>query len=326
VQQPRRVIPDIWSDLWSGTRPIARPIVWPIICAIAGALGGAACGDTIDGNQPIGTAVDTDAQIQRYLRRVYLDLPGHPPSDGELTDATARLHDAANTAAARGALVDELIADDAFAKTWLGELENGVFGGNSLAQQYALVCGLVRAIAPPCMACTEADACACACAAMQPFNAERTQLRTSQADLDGGTHTATIERRYAMASGYFVLAGAPEIRVKALFDDFLSRTAESDEIENGRAMIVGSLFPGSPAGLLFHRYGSSYADPVDIVFHSEVYREAMVRRAFERYLARAPSAAELAHFVTTLGDNVATDPDARGLVRAVVSSREYFEQ
>jgi hypothetical protein len=88
-------------------------------------------------------------------------------------------------------------------------------------------------------------------------------------------------------------------------------------------MIVGSLFPGSPAGLLFHRYGSSYADLVDIVFDSEVYREAMVRRVFDRYLSRSPTSVELAHFVSTLD---ATDPDARDLVRAVLSSREYFAQ
>jgi hypothetical protein len=126
-----------------------------------------------------------------------------------------------------------------------------------------------------------------------------------------------------MASAYFALASSPEARVKALFDDFLARTAEADEVENGRAMIIGPVIPGSPAGLVFHRLGASYADLVDIVFHSEVYREAVVRRVFERYLARSPSPAELAHFVATLD---ATDPDARGLVRAVVSSREYFAQ
>lgn len=81
--------------------------------------------------------------------------------------------------------------------------------------------------------------------------------------------------------------------------------------------------PGSPAGVMFHEYGSSYAEMLDIVFASEVYREALVRRVFDRYLARAPSPAELAHFSRTLD---AAEPDARGLVRAVVSSREYFEQ
>jgi hypothetical protein len=295
--------------------PAIGPVVWVLVAG--------ACNDTVGGNKPVGRTVDTDAQLQRYLRHVYLDLSGHGPSDTELTDATARLHTANNTAAARGELIDELIAKDAFAQVWFGELENAIFGGNSVDQQYTLVCGLVRGTTPACMACVSADPCACPCPQLQMLGTERTQLRASASDFRGGTKSATIERRYAMASAYFALAGSPEARIKALFDDFLSRTAEPDEVENGRAMVLGAVIPGSPAGLLFHRLGATYADLIDIVFHSEVYREAMVRRVFERYLARSPSAAELSHFVSTLD---ATDPDVRGLVRAVVTSREYFAQ
>ena len=289
---------------------------------MAAALG-AACGETVGGNKPVGKAVDSDAQLQRFLRRAYLDLSGHVPSDSELAGATTRLRDAGNTATARGAMVDELIAQDGFAAAWFDEFENSVFGGSSLEQQYALVCGLFRALAQPCKACTEVDACACTCDPIRPLATERTQLRSSAADLRSGTKSSTIERRYAMATGYFAIAGSPENRVTALFDDFLSRTAEPEELENGRAMIVGALFPPAPAGLLFHRLGGTYADLIDIVFDSEVYREAMVRRVFDRYLARSPSSPELAHFVSTLDAN---EPDARGVVRAVVSSREYFDQ
>jgi hypothetical protein len=98
------------------------PVVWPVVWALG-------CGATIDGNKPLGTTADTDAELQRYLRRAYLDLSGHPPSDGELADATTRLRDADNTPAARGALVDGLIASDAFAVSWIGELESSIFGG-----------------------------------------------------------------------------------------------------------------------------------------------------------------------------------------------------
>jgi hypothetical protein len=284
----------------------------------------AACDGTIPAGKPIGTVVDTEAEIQRFLRRAHLDLTGAVPTEAELAAGTTRLAEAGNSAAARAALADELIAGEAFARIWIEELESTVFGGNSLEPQYALVCGIIRALVPSCQAsCAEADACACTCANLPYYHGERAGLRAAAADLRAGTTTSAIERRYARANGYFVLVGAPEARVRALFDDFLSRAAEPDEIENGRGMIIGAIFPGAPAGLMFHRHGSSYDDLIDIVFGSEVYREAIVRRVFERYLARPPRPAELAHFVTTLD---ASDPDARGLVRAVASSREYFEQ
>ncbi len=283
----------------------------------------AACNDTIPAGKPVGTTVDTEAEIQRFLRRAYLDLTGAVPTEGELSAGTTRLRDAGNTAAARGALADELIRGEEFSTLWIEELENTIFGGNTLEQQYAFVCGIVRGTVPACQSCTQQDSCACTCANLPAFHTERAGLRTTAADLRGGMKTAAIERRYAAAMGYFVLVGAPEARTRALFDDFLARPAEPDEVENGRGMIIGAIFPGSPAGLMFHRHGATYDDLIDIVFDSEVYREAIVRRVFERYLARSPRPEELAHFVTTLDAN---DPDARGLVRAVASSREYFEQ
>ena len=283
----------------------------------------AACNDTIPAGKPIGTTVDTEAEIQRFLRRAHLDLTGAVPTDAELAAGTTRLRDAGNPAAARADLADELIAGEAFPKLWIEELENTIFGGNTLEQQYAFVCGIVRGTVPACQSCTQQDSCACTCANLPAFNTERAGLRTTAADLRGGMKTSSIERRYAKAMAYFVLVGAPEARTRALFDDFLARTAEPDEVENGRGMIIGAIFPTSPAGLMFHRHGSNYDDLLDIIFDSEVYREAIVRRVFERYLARSPRPHELAHFVPTLD---ATDPDARGLVRAVASSREYFEQ
>ena len=283
----------------------------------------AACNDTHGGQQPIGGAVDTEAEIQRYLRHVYLDLNGRAPTDDELATATTRLQGAGNTSSARGELVDELIASSEFAAVWTEELENTIFGGNTLEEQYDLVCGIIRGTDPACLSCSGADSCACSCPVMGVYFEERENLRLTPIDFSDGVASSAIERRYAAAFGYFALAGAPETRVRTLFDDFLSRPAEPDEIENGRSMIFGAILPGSPAGLLFHRHGSDYADLVDIVFSSEVYREAIVRRVFERYLARAVAPVELAHFTSTLD---AGDPDLRDVVRAVVSSREYFEQ
>jgi len=283
----------------------------------------AACNETHGGQQPIGGAVDTEAEIQRYLRHAYLDLNGRAPTDQELASSTSRLQAAGNTAVARGELVGELLDTSEFATVWIEELENSIFGGNTLEEQYGVVCGIIRGTDPACLSCTEVDPCACQCPTLAVYDVERANLRLTPIEFADGEPSSALERRYAAAAGYFVLTGSPEARVRTLFDDFMSRPAEADEVENGRAMIFGALLPESPAGLLFHRYGASYADLVDIVFGSEIYRESLVRRVFERYLARSAAPLELAHFTSTLD---ATDPDLRDIVRAVVSSREYFEQ
>jgi hypothetical protein len=292
------------------------------IYLLCGAILLGACGSTHADQEPIGGNVDTDVELQRFLRRAYIDLSGAVPDDATLAAGTTRLRELGNTAAARGQLIDELVAEDRFATVWVEDLENTIFGGNSLEQQYSFVCSIIRGDTPACMACTASDPCACSCPQLASFDTERAGLRTAASDLRAGMSSSAIERRYAMAVAYYALAGAPETRVGSLFDDFLARTAEPDEIENGRSMIFGAIFPGSPAGLMFHRHGANYADLLDIIFDSEVYREAMVRRVFERYLARGPRPNELAYFLSTLDAN---DPDARPLVRAVLSSREYFE-
>lgn len=283
----------------------------------------AGCETVVDNQIPVGGQVDSEARIERFVRHAYLDTSGLPPSDAELAAATARLRTQNNTSAARGELIAELVSKDVFAAVWTEELESSIFGGSSLANQYQFVCAIVRGQDRSCDACTMMDSCKCACGILPMLDTERTELAKTASEFRTGVATSELERRYARAIGYFALSGGPDGRIGALFDDFLGRTAEADEIENGRAMIVGSLIPNTPAGLLFHRHGSSYEDLLDIVFASEIYREALVRRVFNRYLSRDPSSVELAFFVGSLD---ATKPDSRALVRAVLTSREYFEQ
>ena len=72
---------------------------------------------------------------------------------------------------------------------------------------------------------------------------------------------------------------------------------------------------------MFHRYGQTYEDLVDIIFTSEPYREAAVHGVFLRYLGRPASPAELLAFTPSLN---AEAPDVRPIIEAVVSSGEYF--
>ncbi len=285
------------------------------------ALMTAACDDTVGGNVPIGGDEASDASLERFVRRAYIDLSGLPPGDAELVGETAALRSGGNTPAVRRALVQKLMGQTAWADVWVEELENRVFGGDTLAFRYQFLCSIIRQQQEACRTCTAADPCDCACPQLAMLKTERDQLSTSASDLRGGTSTSAIERRYAMAVGYFALSGEPENRARALFDDFLGRPAEGEEIENARAMIFGGL-GGNPAGLLFQHHGSNYADLVDIIFDDEIYREAVVAAVFDRYLARPPSSAERAHFVNVLG---ASDPDAQVVIEAVLASKEYFD-
>jgi hypothetical protein len=288
-----------------------------VVCAV---LGLAACDETVGGNIPVGGDQATDAALERFVRHAYLDLAGLPPGDADLAAETAALRAAGNTPMARRALITKLMGQAAWAQVWVEELDNRVLGGETLAYRYQFLCSIIRGQTPACQSCTASDPCDCTCPQLATLKTERDALATAPGDLRGGTSTSAVERRYAMATGYFALAGTPENRARALFMDFLGRPAEGEEIENARGMIFGSI-AGGPAGLLFHRHGATYEDLVDIVFDDEIYREAVVAAVFDRYLARRPTSAERAHFVGVLD---AADPDARPVIEAVLSSKEYF--
>lgn len=167
----------------------------------------AACDQTVAGGDPVGSSVDSDAEIQRYLRRAYLDLTGETPSEADLTASTTRLREANNSPTARGELVRELVGKQAFADVWTEETENKIFAGNTLESHYQLVCGLIRGTNDACLSCTPTDNCACSCPAIAPFAPERAILATTAADLHGGMTTSALEKRYAMQTGYFAIAG-----------------------------------------------------------------------------------------------------------------------
>lgn len=282
------------------------------------------CNQTVDGFTPVGGEHPSDAELQRFTRRAHLDLAGTTPDDAYLADAVARLAED-NTSDGRAEIVDELLAQEAFADTYIAELENRVFGGQSGESRYQQLCAVARVVVPECMQCPlNGDQCGdCDCAPIALYALERAEVLGSASDLGGGMATGTLERRYATTIGFRGLFNDPNTLAVGIFDVFLGRPAELEEMDNAAAMIQGALLPGSPAGVLFHRHGASLADLIDIVFTSEIYREAVIIGAFERYLGRRPSASELSHFASGLDSS---SVDALGVIRAIVSSREYFEQ
>jgi hypothetical protein len=232
----------------------------------------------------------------------------------------------ANSPSARAALADRLIDSEEFAQTFVDELGNRVFGGEDPDDRYALICAVTRDDDPRCATCGPppgGDPCAgCDCPPLVAISADRQAVLDATADLAASeATTAEVERRFAESTA-LVAFSAPEALADQLFELFLGRPAEADEQVNAAAMII-ALLPDSPSGLLFHRHGTDYEDLLDILFQSEVYREAAVGAVFGRYLGRPARLAEMAHFSAELDETV---PDVRPVIRAVVSSREYFEQ
>lgn len=281
-----------------------------------------ACVDHEGPLPPVGGADASDVELERYIRRLHLDITGLPPPDDAKAAAFDALKAQGNTAAARSALADNLLESPAFAKQYLAELEGRIFAGDSTTDAYAFVCAILRGD-PACASCSSPDPCDCSCAPLAPLKPERDALLASDKDLLAGAATSDIERRFAESFIFQFNAGAPESVAASLFDHFLGRPIEPTELATAKFLVIGALFPGTPAGLLFHRHGSNYADLVDILFTSEVYREASVNTVFLRYLGRPASSTELLAFTERVDPQ---KPDVRKIIRDVVSSREYFAQ
>jgi hypothetical protein len=129
-----------------------------------------------------------------------------------------------------------------------------------------------------------------------------------------------VEKRHATSQLFLFSFADQDTFADGLFTTFLGRDPSADERRNAGAM--GFAQPGGgPRGLLFHQLGADLSSLGDILFASEVYREAIVDAVFQRYLGRSASVDERAVFTAKLD---AAHPDLRPVVRAVVASREYL--
>jgi hypothetical protein len=291
------------------------------ILALALAL--AAC-EREEGLLAVGTDEPSALEQTRFVKRLHLDLAGVQPNDEDVAEGVARLAEA-DTAATRAGIADELLARPAFAVLTVGEIENRVFAGSTADDAYALFCPILKDTDPTCAACEYTlDCSGCACTTLSVLHQERESLHAAADDLAAGSATiASIERRFAESQIFRFNAGSVDGITLGLFENFLGRPPEPDEEKNVRALVFGTFIEGSPVGLLFHRLGEDYDDLIDIVWSSEVYREALVDGVFVRYLGRKPTPAELLFFVSGLDP---VSPDVRPVIRAVVSSGEYYGQ
>ena len=300
-----------------------RTLAWMLAAGAPWCLA-AACSTTDSGLYPVGSHQVSTLEEERFVKRAYLDLTGAQPSADELSSATLALHESDNAVAARASLAHELVTRPAFAANYVAELENRAFAGQGLEDVFALFCPAIGDGDAACASCTfdGDDPCDCDCEAVKELDDERTAFMSAADDLATTTTPAAIEKRFAISQIFQLNGGSGEGIASGLFETFLERPAEPDEVKNVRAMFLATQVQGM-GGLLFHRIGHDYGELIDIVFASEPFRDASVSAVFERYLGRPPTPIELSHFSAELDDD---DPDVRPVIEAVVSSGEYFSQ
>lgn len=284
------------------------------------------CGETDRGNLPVGTIEESPLAQERFLKRLGMDLTGRKPDTPTLREQRARLETEGNTAAVRGSIATELMSTREFGETFVAEIEPRAFSGLRADTLYPLLCAAFAEGVPACQACVEVegfydDPCACECSEVVALRSEWDSILTAPDDLASAqVSTSAVARRFAQGDGLVQGAGTAEGIASALFDAFLGRAPEAEEIRNVRALTVGV---DGVKGVLFGEVGGDYADLVDILFRSPVYREASVGQVFNRYLGREATPAELGHFTSQLDPE---DPDVRQVIVSVVSSQEYFDQ
>lgn len=287
---------------------------------------GLSCREVDPGHLAVGTSEASPLAQERFLKRLGMDLTGSKPDEAALHEQLARLEREGNTPEVRGAIANELMQTRAFGQTFVEEIEPRAFSGLRADTLYPLLCSAFAEALPACANCVEQegfydDPCACSCSEVATLRDEWDAIQAAPDDLvSGAASTSAVARRFAEGDGLVQGAGTAEGIAAALFDAFLGRAPEAEEIRNVRALTLGV---EGVKGILFGRIGGDYADLVDILFESPVYREAAVAQVFNRYLGRDATPAELSHFTRQLDPD---DPDVRGVIVSVVSSQEYFDQ
>ncbi len=294
-------------------------ISWAVVLGLAG------CGESRQGLSPVLGDDVTPAQKERFARRLHLDLTGLPPSPEAQGAILLRLGEEGNTAETRGAIAAELLESPAARSLLVTEVAEAAYSGQSLDAGYDNLCEIAIFMDPECDACDYEDSCSCDCPQIQGLAAERKAFDALMEGLakGGETRTSEIEEALCASSPFLFNNNSAEGIATQVFQVFLTRPPEPEELRNSRFMIFGTFVPPAPSGLLFHRHGGSYEDFLGIVFGSEVYREAVVTRVFSRFLGRRPESDELRHFSASLDPE---RPDMRDMIHAVVSSSEYFHQ
>lgn len=275
----------------------------------------------IDDNTPYSTFNISDIKIANYVNRLYIDLIGREPLDGELTLTVDRLKAGGLKREVRDSIIRVLMTDTTFRE-------------NEFSYKAAYVQNLYNLAKVRCLeGASDGDINLrigiLRFGALQDslegkwdgYYEKQNQIRRNQAVLDSRQALYDGLIAYHQMYGFMIDNGVYDIInmntfnfVRATFDQLLWRLPTEQEFNASFDMVQFN-----ETEELFGELGSNKNDYVRILTESNEMHEGMVIWCFQVFMSRPPAASEV---VTLLPDYIATK-DINQVIAQLLVTDEY---
>lgn len=248
-------------------------------------------------------------QIEAYIYNIYIGLTGRKPSTSEFQEARKLLIGSQADRISRVAFVRSIFDKEEFYFNLYDLMRKDVMEDTdtiTIREEYEEA---VQRLSDPGYQSQWAR--------YEEIKQEYEMLMQSVPDLKADQMGLTgLYRRGVDNDIYDEINMGSENFVVSNFTFFLGRYPTEQELAEGKKMI------DSRSAMLFLQSGNNKHDFLNIFFQSLDYKEGLIRRLFERYLYRAPSAYERDIYIERLGE----DKEYKELIVALFSSDEYYRQ
>lgn len=299
--------------------------VFPVFLTTLGLIMVLSCSTTelvvVDGNSPYSTFNISDIKIENYVNRLYIDIIGREPLDGELAAEVERLKAGDLKRETRDSIIYRLMTDTTYRE-------------NEFSYKAAFVQNLYNLAKVRCLEGV-ADSEIESKIGILAFGALQDSLEGNwdayyQKQYEILRNQATLDTREAVYDGvipyhqmysfmidnaiYDVINMNTFNFVRSTFDQLLWRLPTSQEFDNGFAMIEFN-----QTSELFGLTGSDKNAYIRILTESNEMYEGMLIWCYQVYLSRPPSAGE----VVTLLPTYIQNKDINWVIAQILVTDEY---
>ncbi len=277
--------------------------------------------DLYTNNTPPAYNSVSSVKVRNFVNRTYIDLIGREPTDAEMDLQTAAVQSGNANAEARAALVDKLMTDTTFRDgdtsytlayhKRLYDLGKIRFLDGVSEAQLIQQAGIYRsnAISDSLSGNTsgyEED--------MGRYHLMENVLLSATRYMAG---EITLQQQYAAMINnaiYDIINMNSFNFVNASFNDLFYRFPSAAEFDIAYNMVESNI-----AGVLFNSSGENKTEYVSLITQSRECREGTIIWAFQTYLGRNPSSAEIYDEMLLFGQ----DNDLKALQKRLIITNEY---